>query len=106
LTNSNILNVAKAGRSFRPVEGDAGVHAAQVFTRSEPDGSMLVAAFNYSRDSVENLRLDPSRLGLNAAKEYSMTDLWTGNVSDVRQSVTLELGPSASAMVRLAEHQK
>jgi alpha-galactosidase len=102
LTNPNILNVARAGRSFRPVEGDAGEHAAQVFTRSEPDGSMLVAAFNYSRDRGESLSIELSRLGLDAERDYRMTDLWTGNVKDVTRSVTLELGPAESTIVRLA----
>ncbi|HTW81837.1 MAG TPA: hypothetical protein VME23_19980 [Terracidiphilus sp.] len=102
LTNPNILNVARAGRSFRPVEGDAGERAAQVFTRSEPDGSMLVAAFNYSRDRGESLSFELSRLGLDAERDYRSTDLWTGNVKDVTRSVTLELGPAESTIVRLA----
>lgn len=101
LTNPSILNVAREGRSFRPVEGDVGVGAAQVFTRSEPDGSLLVAAFNFSRDTGESLHVDLSRLGLDAANEYRMTDLWTGNVRDVRRSVAFELGPAASTIVRL-----
>ena len=102
LTNPNILNVARAGRSFRPVEGDAGERAAQVFTRSEQDGSMLVAAFNYSRDRGESLSIELSRLGLDAKRDYRMTDLWTGNVKDVTRSVTLELGSAESTIVRLA----
>ncbi len=102
LTNPNILNVAREGRSFRPMEGDAGVDAAEVFTRSEPDGSMLVAAFNFSRDTGESLNIALSRLGLDAAKEYRMTDMWTGNAREVRQSVALELGPAESTIVRMS----
>ncbi|MGC9223555.1 MAG: alpha-galactosidase [Terracidiphilus sp.] len=103
LTNANILNVAREGRSFRPVEGDAGVHAARLFTRTEPDGSMLVAAFNFSRETEEKLKIDLSRLGLDAAKEYRMTDLWTGNVKDVKQTFALDLGPAASKIVRFSK---
>jgi hypothetical protein len=106
LTNPNILNVAKAGRSFRPVEGDAGAHAAQVFTRSEPDGSMLVAAFNFSRDTGVRLNIGLSRLGLDAARDYRMTDLWSGKVRDVKEPVILELGPSESAIVRMSERHQ
>ena len=47
LTSSAILDVAREGRSFQPVEGDGGTRASKLFTRTEPDGSMLVAAFNY-----------------------------------------------------------
>ncbi len=101
LTNRAILDVAREGRAFRPVEGDTGVNAARVFVRSESDGSMLVAVFNYSRDAASSEQIALSRLGLDAAKRYQMTDMWTGESSEVSQAITLQLGPAQSTIVRL-----
>src|SRR5258705_5621653 len=51
LTNANINEVARAGVSFRPVEGNTGTNAAEVFVRQ--DGSTwYVAAFNFTASSV------------------------------------------------------
>lgn len=101
LTNSAILNVAREGRAFRPVEGDSGVNAAATFVRSESDGSILVAVFNYNRNAGSSVRIALSRLGLDAAKPYRMTDLWTGKSSDASKAITLELNPAQSTIVRL-----
>src|ERR1043166_3293020 len=62
LTNANINEVARAGVSFQPVEGNSGTNATDVFVRQ--DGSnWYVAAFNYNASSVtKNLHL--SRLGI------------------------------------------
>lgn len=101
LTNKAVLDVAREGRAFRPVEGDAGTSAAAAFVRSEADGSLLVAVFNYNRTESKSVKVALSRLGLDAAKTYRVTDLWTGKTSDVRGAVGLELGPAGSVLLQL-----
>ena len=48
LTVQEILDVARAGRSFRPVEGNTGEQACDSFVRRDGDGSFYLAVFNFS----------------------------------------------------------
>src|SRR5207244_1027863 len=51
LTHASINEVARAGVGFRPVEGNTGTDAADIFVRQ--DGSTwYVAVFNYNAFSV------------------------------------------------------
>lgn len=102
LTNKAVLGVARAGRSFRPVEGDSGIHAAPVFMRKENDGSVYIAVFNYSEDKSTVLHVELSRLGLNATQTYRMTDLWTGSTRDVIGELQFSLGPAQSQLLHLS----
>ncbi|MDQ2731938.1 MAG: alpha-galactosidase, partial [Armatimonadota bacterium] len=43
LTNPEINDLARSGRTFRPVEGDTGPRAADVFLRQDPHGLFYVA---------------------------------------------------------------
>lgn len=101
LTNIAVLDVARTGRSFRPVEGDSGIHAAPIFMRTEKDGSVYIAVFNYSEDKSTVLHIDLSRLGLKTKQAYRMTDLWTGNGQNVTGELHLPLGPAQSQLLHL-----
>ncbi len=101
LTNSEILDVARAGRSFRPVEGDAGTHAANVFERNDPDGSVFVAVFNFSPSERTKMTLAPARLGLDADREYRVHDLWLGKDSEFHGAFDVALGPAESKILHL-----
>jgi len=104
LTKTAVLDVARAGRSFRPLEGDSGTRAAQVFIRNEPDGSILVAVFNYSGSEPAEVNLNLNRLGLVGSKRYQMTDLWTGASTEVHDSLDLPLSAAQSTILRLTQH--
>jgi alpha-galactosidase len=79
LTNANINEVARSGVTFRPVEGNTGTNAPDVFVRQ--DGSTwYVAVFNYtSSATVKALAL--ARAGI--AGTYTAMDLWSGALSSV-----------------------
>jgi len=82
LTNAAINEVAGAGVTFRPVEGNTGSVAADVFVRQE-GGTWYVAVFNY--DSFVALKsLNLERLGI--AGVYSALDLWSGATATVSGS--------------------
>jgi alpha-galactosidase len=74
LTNAGICEVARAGAGFRPVEGNTGTNATDVFVRK--DGSAwYVAVFNYTASNdVKTLNL--TRLGITGS--YVAQDLWSG----------------------------
>ena len=101
LTNDAVLEVARAGRSFRPVEGDAGVKAAKVFTRREPDGSMYVAVFNYSETQPAEIRVELARMGLEGKRAYEVTDLWSGGRREVRGELGVSLGAAESVLLHV-----
>ncbi|MDE3105545.1 MAG: alpha-galactosidase [Acidobacteriota bacterium] len=104
LTNPAVLEVARAGRSFRPVEGDTGTHASNLFTRQESDGSLLLAAFNFQEAQPLELPVRLARLGLQPGVRYTVVDLWSGQstAATVEQDqLTLQLAPGASRLLRL-----
>jgi hypothetical protein len=101
LTNKAVLDVARAGRSFRPVDADSGIHAANVFVRAEGDGSIYVAAFNYSEEEPSVMRVDLARLGLKTGHTYHATDLWTGHERELSSSLQFSLGAAQSQLIRL-----
>lgn len=82
LTNAEVNAVAD-GRSFRPVDGN-GERSECQFMRTEADGSVYYAAFNYTeRDTVINLPLE--RIGFKPAG--TMKDLWSGATTAVATDV-------------------
>jgi alpha-galactosidase len=103
LTNKAVLEVARSGRAFRPVEGDSGVNSSKIFTLSEPDGSMYVAVFNFSQTQPSEMKLDLSRLGLSASQEFNATDLWKDTSSEVRSSFSVSLTPAESKILHITK---
>jgi alpha-galactosidase len=101
LTNAAVLDVARSGRTFRPVEAESGLHATPIFVREEKDGSVYVAIFNYSEDKPSELKVDLSRLGLKSGKTYQATNLWTGAKQDIAASLQVSLGPAQSQLLHL-----
>ncbi|HXU79027.1 MAG TPA: immunoglobulin domain-containing protein, partial [Methylomirabilota bacterium] len=98
LTNANINEVARAGASFRPVEGNTGTNAAEVFVR--PDGNTwYVAVFNYSALPASR-SLNLARLGISGT--FTAMDLWSGALSGVSGTTwTVNLGARQAKLFRL-----
>jgi hypothetical protein len=99
LTNPRINAVARLGRAFRPVEGNTGVKPSELFTLSH-GGSTYVALFNFSGKGVTH-NVDLARLGLDAARTYSVTDLWSGQSWSVRGSLQVGLDKDFARLLRL-----
>jgi hypothetical protein len=98
LTNARIDEVARSGATFRPVEGNTGANASDVFIRQ--DGSTwYVAIFNYS-SVVANKTVNLSRLGILGA--YTAWDLWSGATSIVSGTTwNVSLGSRQAKLFRL-----
>jgi alpha-galactosidase len=101
LTNKAILDLARAGRSFRPVDAESGIHATPIFERLDSDDSIYIAAFNYSEDKPATLELDLTRIGLNAKKSYAARDLWTNASQSVTGKMTFHLAAGQSQIVHI-----
>ncbi len=99
LTNAAINEVARAGVTFRPVEGDTGTSASQVFVRQDGD-TWYVAAFNYA-GSTANRVMNLARLGITNAP-YTAVDLWTGASTVVNGPTwSVTLGSQQAKLFRL-----
>ncbi len=98
LTNAAIDEVARAGVSFLPVEGNTGTNAADTFVRQ--DGSTwYVAVFNYTTSAaIKSLKL--ARLGISGA--YTAVDLWSGTSVTVSGTTwNVNLGAQQAKLFRL-----
>jgi len=100
LTNAAILAIARSGRPFRPVEGDAGGAAARIFVRDDRAGGYLVAVFNYDSARSHTEHLDFGRLGLQAAIPYHITELWSGTTATATKDYQIDLAPGESRILR------
>jgi alpha-galactosidase len=98
LTNAGICEVARAGAGFRPVEGNTGTNATDVFVRQ--DGSAwYVAVFNYTAsNAIKTLNL--TRLGITGS--YVAQDLWSGALGAVSgKTWHVSLGARQAKLFRL-----
>lgn len=98
LTNAAINQVAQAGRTFIPVEGNTGTNAATVFVRQ--DGTTwCVAVFNYTANAVTT-NVNLARCGISG--NYIPVDLWSGAVSTISNaSMTVNLNAKQAKLFRL-----
>lgn len=87
--NPEILAVIKHGKSFKPVEGNTGQNASELFVQ-KIGSAYYVAVFNYS-DKPKEFALDFKRLGLPPQK-YKVTEILKG--TDIDLNVKL---PAADA---------
>jgi len=99
LTNPGIDTVAKIPKSFRPVGGDTGSRAANLFTCYYKDDFYL-AAFNYS-DTATNWNIDFSRIGLKTSGPIEAKELWSGAAIPATNSMTIQLAPADAALYKL-----
>jgi hypothetical protein len=98
LTNANINEVARAGVSFRPVEGNTGTNAAEIFVRQDRS-TWYAAIFNYTTNNVLK-SLNLARLGISGS--YTAMDLWNGTLSTVSgANWNVNLGARQAKLFRL-----
>ncbi len=103
LTNARINEIARSGASFRPVEGNTGTNAADVFVRQD-GGTWCVAIFNYDAAST-NKSLSLARLGISGT--YTAVELWSGVSSPVNGTTwIINLGAKQAKLFRLLNPTK
>jgi hypothetical protein len=95
LTNERINAVARLGKAFRPVEGNTGTSPSDWLVLRE-GGAHYLAVFNFEASTTKALSL--ARAGLDPAKAYTVTDLWTGAQSTASGTLSV---PVDSGFARL-----
>ena len=93
LTNPDINGLA-TGRPFRPLLGD-DERAERAFVRTEPDGTIHLAIFNYG-DTPLSLRLSDMPLPLQPQASYRAEELWQHHEVGLTEELTI---PSKDACV-------
>ena len=99
LTNAAIDDVARAGQSFMPVEGNTGSSAVSTFVRQD-GATWCLAVFNYGSSSVART-VDLNRAGLPPGN-YVVANLWDGTTLTVAGSLNVNLNAKQSKLFRLA----
>jgi autotransporter-associated beta strand protein len=98
LTNPAIDDVARAGQTFMPVEGNTGSSAVNTFVRQD-GATWYIAVFNYT-SSTASRTVDLARAGLPAGN-YVVSNLWDGTTSTANGSLNVSLNPKQSKLFRL-----
>jgi alpha-galactosidase len=96
LTHGEINALARARKSFRPVEGDTGPTAANLFTWQDAR-FLYLAAFNYS-GTEETYPVDFQRIGLKATGPVEVKELWSGATSRVTSPMQITIRPTDAAI--------
>ena len=91
--------MARAGRTFSPVEGNTGDKAADVFVRQD-GATWCVAVFNYRHGTVDK-RIDLARAGING--NFHVIDLWNGDpLATTGPTLVVHLNAKQAKLLRTA----
>jgi len=97
LTNERLNGIVKKGVSFRPVEGNSGNGASELFYRNDGD-EFFLAVFNYERKTaVKTIKLE--RTGLEPDREYLFENLWDGSNIVAKGTLAIRLSPCESVLL-------
>ncbi len=97
--NTELLKLVAKGTSFRPLNGDSGKSASEIFWKSV-DGFLYLALFNYS-DSEKSVRVDLTKAGLAAESEYSGSDIFSGNQYKVGMNQESRIPAKDAVMLKI-----
>ncbi|MBD1384679.1 alpha-galactosidase [Mucilaginibacter rigui] len=84
--NPELIKLVKNGKAFKPLDGNTGTNASEVFTQ-QIGNVFYVAAFNYGRDS-KNFDISAQRLGIDINKLFNVKELLQDN--DIRNDGSLK----------------
>jgi alpha-galactosidase len=96
LQNKQLLKIVENGVAFRPVEGDTGTKATEVFTR-KIGKDWYVAVFDYGNEA-KDINLPFERLDISGGKSYQATELFTNKNEVLKNSLQIAL-PAQDARI-------
>jgi alpha-galactosidase len=99
LTNSNINWLASLGNTFRPLEGNTGTGAADVYAMSIP-GSTFLAVFNFGSGSTTK-SISLARAGLDPSHSYWVQDMWTSATTNATGTLSVSVDGNSAALLHL-----
>jgi len=96
--NQEVLDIARNGVAFRPVEANTGTGTSELFARAVGN-YLYLAAFNYGTSS-KSYSVSYSRIGLPTGT-YAMKELFSGTTSTLTSSIGFTVGASDAALYRI-----
>lgn len=101
LTNPDIDALARIRKSFRPVEGNTGDQAANMFVY-EDKKYFYLAVLNYStiETRIAKIAIDFERIGLKNASPVTAKELWSGHTETVSSPMTIRVPPADAVLYR------
>jgi alpha-galactosidase len=96
--NQEVLDIARNGIAFRPVEANTGTGSSELFARTIGN-YLYLAAFNYGTSS-KTYSVGFSRIGLPTGS-YTMKELFTGTTSTITGPIGFTVGASDAAIYRI-----
>ena len=99
LTNERMNAVARLGKAFRPVEGNTGTDPSNVLVLHE-GGAHYIAVFNFGAGEATT-PVDLPRAGLDGSVDYAVTDLWSGAVSNAKQTLAATVAAGSARLFSL-----
>jgi alpha-galactosidase len=102
LGNQDIMDVARLGKTFRPVEGGLGKHASDVFVLNiAEEHAFYLAVFNFDPEQAAQKSVSLARAGLDAEAQYALKDLWEGIEGTVSGMLAVTLEPAEAKIYKL-----
>jgi alpha-galactosidase len=101
-SNQEVLDVARKGLAFRPVEGNTPEQAASAFVWQDVSSKKTyLALFNYDPAKKATRQVALERIGLDPKKTYRVRSLWTGEKTNQAGLVSVDLAAAGCALLEL-----
>ncbi|MGG6310836.1 alpha-galactosidase [Paenibacillus macerans] len=105
LGNKAVMDVARLGQTFQPLDGGFGDRAADVFVLADPakerGASMYVAVFNFDPAGAVRKTVSLTRAGLDKGVRYRVSDLWEGTESEAIGELVVDLEPAEAKIFKV-----
>jgi alpha-galactosidase len=106
MTHPEVMELARLGRTFRPVDGPGGSGASDVFVLDVVAGNEAwVAVFNYGRETNSHKYLEMRRLGITGKGGWTVRDVWSGEEQALAAGTngfSVLLAPAESKLLRIS----
>jgi hypothetical protein len=97
LKNTDVLAVDQDAIDAKRISADAG---SQVFAKTEKNGDVIVGLFNTS-SAPRAVSTTAAALGLPAARDYSLQDLWSHQQTESAGTIATDVPPHGVALYRV-----
>jgi alpha-galactosidase len=101
--DAELIKLIKNGKAFRPVEGNTGTGASEVFTQKIGD-NFYMAVVNYGKDS-KAFDISAQRLGIDLSKVIGTKELLQDNEIDTKGSLQFKLNGADAVLYKFTLKQ-
>ena len=98
LQNKELLNIARSGKAFMPLDGNTGTHANAVFYRNIK-GDLYIAVLNYS-GKQQDFDIPFARFGLQGSG-YEVSELFAGKALKLMGSLKISLPEKDAVLLKV-----